>query len=188
MTRVIMTASGAGVLLGLPEECLDATLLCCSAMKEHPQVLVAGDGVIAVRDKSGEITAWLIEYNPSAPEYPSYRLDPLRHEQFRTEFSPFKRAYKWSSVAGHTTTKQTDEFLFQMRFDHGDPEVVAVMSDGVGTFEGMQWHEVVAELMNFKNVKGHFVQRRMKRFLKNCQKDGIAPYDDVSMAAVYLGE
>jgi len=187
IVRVAAIAHGVTKLLSLPEECLDATLLCCSESEEGPQVLMVGDGVAAARHKDGEIIAWHIEYDKSAPEYPSYKLNPTRHARFGSEFSPFKKIHKWSSVKGFTTTKITDDFLLYQCLD-SNPEIVAVMSDGVGTFEGMEWHEVVTELMSFKNTKGHFVQRRVKRFLKNCQKNGIAPYDDVSMAAVYLGE
>ena len=96
---------------------------------------------------------------------------------------------KWSSKDGYTKTQVTDEFVYQFAYASTDDiQIVAVMSDGVGTFDGMEWYQVVDELMNFKNIKGHFVQRRMKRFMKDCQKKGVAPYDDVSVAAIYLGE
>ena len=77
-------------------------------------------------------------------------------------------------------------------------DLVAVLSDGVHTFqqknvlgqmENVPLNEVLAQLMQFKNVKGEFVTRRCKRFLgKFCEKNGWAHYDDFSMAAVYVGE
>ena len=186
--RVITRASGAAAQLSLPVECLDATLLCCSVMPEDPLVMAVGDGVVACKYEDGIVVAWRIEYDKSAPEYPSYRLDPKRQARFNNEFGPLKKIFRWSTSKGYTPTASTSEFLPQYRFNLlNQPKVIAVMSDGVGTFDGMLWHDVVVALMDFKNTKGQFVQRRMKRFLKNCQKKGIAPYDDVSMAAIYLG-
>ena len=187
MTRVVTNAAGASIVLGLPLECLDATLLCCSIV-DDPLIMAVGDGVVACKYEDGSVTAWQIEYDKSAPEYPSYRLDPKRQARFNNEFGSFKKIFKWSTSKGYTTTDMTDEFLPQFRFNLLDkPKVIAVMSDGVGTFEGIPWYDVVTALMDFKSVKGQFVQRRMKRFIKNCQKKGIAPYDDVSMAAIHLG-
>jgi hypothetical protein len=151
--------------------------------------MAVGDGVVACKYEDGSVTAWQIEYDDNAPEYPSYRLDPRRQARYNNEFSSLKKISRWSTLKGYTTTDMTDEFLPQFRFNLLDkPKVIAVMSDGVGTFEGIPWYDVVTALMDFKSVKGQFVQRRMKRFIKNCQKKGIAPYDDVSMAAIYLGE
>lgn len=180
IVRVAAAARSTAIALGLPMECLDATLLCCSAWYDGVKVAAIGDGVIACRKSSGDIEAWHIEYNPSAPEYASYRMDPRRLERFYTEFGSLKQITELSG----NTTKMTDSFIFQLDID--DAEVVAVMSDGACSFEGLQWRDVVYELMSFKSTNGQFVQRRMKRFIKNCQKDGITPYDDVSMAAVCL--
>lgn len=189
LVRAITQAAGASVVLGLPLECLDATLLCCSAIpNDDPMIMVVGDGAIACKYDDGRVVAWRIEYAKSAPEYPSYRLDPKRQARFNNEFGPMKQICQWSTTEGYTTTQLTDDFLPLYRFNMLDhPKVIAVMSDGVGTFEGIEWYDVVTSLMDFKSVKGQFVQRRMKRVMKDCQKRGITPYDDVSMAAIYLG-
>lgn len=179
-------ASSSANILGLPQCCIDATLLGCFLSGNRIRTFAAGDGIIAT--KSGnELVAWKIEYESSAPEYPNYRINPARLEKFNTEFSPAKKVTKWISdgKAGKLISNCIAfEFIYHMV--HNDVDVVAVMSDGINTFGDIQWYDVVSELMNFKSTKGKFVQRRMKRFIKNCQKNGIVPFDDVSMAAICL--
>jgi len=82
------------------------------------------------------------------------------------------------------------------------PEVesIMVMSDGVHTFyqtvvsgtskhnEIISYHDVLKELLNFKSYTGRFVQRRMNKFIKFCKKNNWGYGDDISVAAIYLGE
>jgi len=83
-----------------------------------------------------------------------------------------------------------------------DPEVesIIIMSDGVQSFyqtiisgtskhnEKISYHDVLKELLNFKNYTGRFVQRRMNKFIKTCIKNDWNHSDDISIAAIYLGE
>jgi hypothetical protein len=63
---------------------------------------------------------------------------------------------------------------------------IALFSDGVTQVDGMDWRDVVAELLSFKSTEGDFVKRRMNRFLKDCQKHGKGPVDDISMACIHI--
>ena len=101
-----------------------------------------------------------------------------------------------------------DVGLLRIRGDFGvmvelvapDVESVAVMSDGVQSFyhpvitdtsnhnEKVEYHDVLKELMRFRNYTGRFVQRRMNKFKKTCVKNGWEHSDDVSIAAIYMGE
>jgi hypothetical protein len=83
-----------------------------------------------------------------------------------------------------------------------DPEVesIAIMSDGVQSFyktimsgtskhnEKVSYHDVLKELLSFKNYTGRYVQRRMNKFIKTCAKKNWNHSDDISIAAIYLGE
>ena len=83
-----------------------------------------------------------------------------------------------------------------------DPEVesIIIMSDGVQSFyktittgtskhnEKVSYHDVLKELLSFKNYTGRFVQRRMNKFRKTCVKNDWHHSDDISIAAIYLGE
>ena len=58
---------------------------------------------------------------------------------------------------------------------------VSAVSNGVTQVDGMDWRDVVAELLSFKSTEGDFVKRRMNRFLKDCQKHGKGPIDDIAI-------
>jgi len=76
---------------------------------------------------------------------------------------------------------------------------IAIMSDGVHSFyepiitetskqnKPISYFEILKELLTFKNYKGKFVQRRLNRFIKNCDKKNWHNADDVSLAAIYCG-
>lgn len=81
-----------------------------------------------------------------------------------------------------------------------EAESIIIMSDGVQSFyhtafngaskynEKISYYNILKELLNFKSYVGRFVQRRMNKFLKTCIKNGWHHSDDISMAAIYLGE
>lgn len=201
--QVIETARNATSLLGLPIECLDSTLLHCefiwsklnSAPCDSPRMsenceylscMVIGDGIIAARLRSGGIEAWRIECKNNSPEYLSYMLDDNRHARFISQFGVDKTVIR-RAVDKSLHEMPKADFAYRIWFSDAY-DIVALMSDGIATFDGMDWGEVVDNLMDFKNVTGSFVQRRMKRFVKECQEKGIHHYDDVAMAAIYTGD
>ena len=54
--------------------------------------------------------------------------------------------------------------------------------------EKVSYHDVLKELLSFKNYTGRYVQRRMNKFIKTCAKNNWNHSDDISIAAIYLGE
>ncbi len=82
------------------------------------------------------------------------------------------------------------------------PEVesITILSDGVQSFyqtitsgtskhnEKVSYHDVLKELLSFKNYTGRFVQRRMNKFIKTCRRNDWNHSDDISIATIYLGE
>lgn len=91
---------------------------------------------------------------------------------------------------------------FRVMVDLFAPEIenVSILSDGVQSFyltlvtetsrvnEKITYHDVLKELLPFKNYAGKFVQRRMNKFIKTCTKKGWSHSDDISIASIYLGE
>lgn len=81
-----------------------------------------------------------------------------------------------------------------------DVESIIILSDGVQSFyqtitsgtskhnEKVSYHDVLKELLSFKNYTGRFVQRRMNKFIKTCKRNDWNHSDDISIAAIYLGE
>lgn len=77
---------------------------------------------------------------------------------------------------------------------------IALFSDGVKTYEGwkhgfaedtkgpLSMEEVLAEGLAYKNPAGQFVERRMRRMARDYSRAGVVHQDDVSCAAIWIGE
>ena len=201
--QIIWIADLSRKNIGLPEECLDATLLAAVTLPGEVIVTVAGDGIFALRDPKNQILRiFQIEYSTNAPYYMSYQLDPQRDENFHRDFSPVKQITEITldlktGKIKDITKENSKESISYWHFYKSDYDVVALFSDGIETFRlsshsytvpTYEFHEVVKELFEFKTLKGNFVQRRCKRFLKNCVIQKAQHDDDFSMAAIYLGD
>lgn len=185
----IWYASQFGVGLQLSPSNLDATLLYVEADDEEVKVVVSGDGVVFAKNKlHGTLEIWVISYPSGAPLYPNYLLDNERMERYKIEYgmrkSVTKRTLGEPRLWSESLTEDEGPCFFLM-LPRPDYEFVGVSSDGVHTFD-LPLDDVMEQLTKFKNHTGVFVKRRMRAFLKQCQKDGIRPTDDVSMAVIYL--
>ncbi|WP_027578413.1 protein phosphatase 2C domain-containing protein [Bradyrhizobium sp. Ai1a-2] len=155
---------------------------------------IVGDGVAAGIDRDGQLVMNRIEWANNMPVYRAYwRTDEYRgfvtaHGGMETRafsqhiFAPDEDPREL--IARHTVEDglvgtSIDHDLRMFRF-------LAVFSDGVTQVDGMDWRDVVAELMSFKSTEGTFVKRRMLRFLKDCQQHGRGPIDDIAMACIHI--
>lgn len=184
--------------LGLPSTCIDATLLYARTVGEFVHFGMCGDGAIAVRNKDG-VDVILSSYESGAPYYPSYEIDQGRKEQYIAEYG-LKREetvikFKANGDIEYVTpVVDTESFVWPRDY----VDLALVMSDGIHSFlktvvdggsktqEKVLIQDVIRPLMAFKLMKGKFVERRTKRFLKECQKQGIQHYDDIAVAGIAL--
>ena len=70
--KCILSARPIVNILNLPEECLDATLLCAAKYQELVTALCFGDGTIAVKMNNGNTFVIDTYYNDSYPFYLNY--------------------------------------------------------------------------------------------------------------------
>jgi len=179
----IWCASQAHTGLRLLPQCLDATILYLEVIDDEVVIVTAGDGIIFAIDHNNELEYWNIEYPSGAPFYPSYLLDEKRYDRYIVEHGD-----KSLIQYGSESTKLEHEGMFHLStFRKDNYKFIGVASDGVLTCD-MPMKETIKQLTAFKNTKGDFVKRRMRRFLKDCAKNNIDPTDDISMAVVHLGE
>jgi len=184
----------------LPATVFDATLLMAKVVGNAVEIITVGDGVIAIKGKSGNLSILNLEYDKGYPRYLSYRLDAKRKELF-LEKQSFLKINKYGTYlfkdedlednCVFSCVHSTDLEDFTMSYVIEDIEWIALMSDGVHSFsckkELISMFKVVRELLKFKTFTGQFVQRRLNRFKKDCRKWGWEHYDDVSLAVLYLG-
>ncbi len=177
--------------LGLPDKSLDATLLIAISIDgengiTYTTTFCYGDGVFAYK-KNDKIFYRSIEYPSGAPYYLSYSLDKEREKLYFEEFGN-KLIIHDENIESpvHTLIEN-----FTLKFQICNAEYVAIMSDGVGTYHGgietISDVDIINKMMSFKNHNGLFVKRRLISIERSLEK-GVVHSDDVSMAAIYLGD
>jgi len=193
--------------LGLPADCLDATLfgLVIAAAPDGDAVLhtaIYGDGALVFGLTGGARIIYRFQYPAGYPFYPAYLADEGRLQQWRAVAGNARRITKTVlspggavESSGNLSTDAPDEWLYRPA---ANLVFAAVLSDGIESFHGAKgenggataigYLDVVTELTAFKNFNGEFVQRRLQAFARDCARRGVFHNDDVSVAAVSFGE
>ena len=205
---IIVTATRHARDLLLPSPSLDSTLLIALSDGKRAICCVYGDGGFIVKHKTSSVSHVIfhqdIEFSSGAPYYLSYLLSPARYhsycQQFEGEAVLQRQCIRdGKSVTSSITHRITDfdKLYDEAMFDEDwDLEWVALVSDGVKTYEKKQedgssekisTETTIEDFINYKSCTGKFVERRMKRMRKDCEKNGITHYDDISIAAIYMG-
>ena len=172
----------------LPSEALDATLLLAISTDKGVNLLCHGDGAFAIRGKDGRITCADITALDGYPRYLNYLTNPARR---RTVESGSPTVVTMNGSLTLFSSPAVEPFCYA--FDNELLDCIVLFSDGVKSFvdadrQPVPYQDVIHELMDFKHMTGEFVQRRMQKFLKSAAKRGWTHYDDLSMAAIYLGK
>lgn len=202
-------------MLNMPEQSLDATLFSSILHKESLQTMGYGDGVIAIKMKNGEMIVINSSYDDSYPFFMNYLYgDKGRYREWLLYHN--RHNIHVSTITADGEVKPYGEVISKIRLkDIGtigndnnrilieiialeSIEFVAIMSDGIHSFyerintESTKWnapiqyHDVLKELLSFKNFNGKFVQRRMNKFRKNCLNKNWEHYDDISLAVIHV--
>ena len=153
-----------------------------------------GDGAYAFLYQHGNLIAGRFEWDNSMPAYPIYLTRLEQQYQFianhTKELSCTEyRLFDWGGETHDATPKfYTADAAFRGVTveipDRGCLAAIAVFSDGVALVDGMDWQEVVRQLMAFKSFTGEFAKRRMLRFVESAQKVGKGPQDDLAYAVI----
>lgn len=99
----------------------------------------------------------------------------------------------------HIRNERQRTFVF---FNNSGKKIkyVSILSDGIKSFyelintetsktnSSIDYHLALSDLLSFKNFSGEFVQRRLNRFAKDCQKKNWFHSDDLSLGVIYLGD
>jgi len=192
--------------LGLPIHSLCSTLIVSIMDKTRANVFMYGDGVVSVKYCNGDVIKYKVEYESGAPYYMIYSTNKEDDIMYTSHYGNTKTIKtKWDTSKDRDIVINTDT-ISRYDFEHYqntcfsflNPEVVSVMSDGVNSFrefvdgdnlkltlEPVDTIKVADRMTDFKNFNGKFVNRRMKRFNKDCAKDGWTHYDDVSIASIF---
>lgn len=191
-------------LLGLCPQAVDATLLTAHLDGEKLFIGCSGDGVICLQAWGGALDVYSISYPSGYPLYPSYAHQPERLRSLKEAGRAGKevRRYHSRSVGERLQLlglssggSPTEVFSFRA----ADYQCAALFSDGIHSFfqareteagsprEPVPLDSVVRDLISFKHPRGAFVARRVKMFLRDCQRRGWQHADDLAAGALHLG-
>ncbi len=187
--------AGIQEVLGVNSNDLLATCVYAFVSDTFSFLQVLGDGVVAVKYKDGQTIVHNFEWGGNMPCYPSYQGDIL--DKFvQTQNLNSKQALKQKSWI---IDEYGNKFLCDTKDysaidgisgvtlpieDFDEVEFVSVFSDGVLQVDGVDWLDVVKEFLAFKNTGGVFVKRRVIRSVKELQKIGKGPMDDIAVATI----
>jgi len=219
--ELILLARPSIKMLNLPNECLDATLLCAAKKEDAAEAICYGDGVIAIRMKDDYTLVICVEYTDSYPFYINYLFDKTNrlsnwkenHNNRKITFSIIKPDGEVEIIShncdktprigydkGEVGLLRADGHRVMVELITDNAESISIISDGVQSFyhtlitehssqnEKISYYDVLKDLLRFKSYTGKFVQRRMNKFIKTCAKKGWSHSDDISIAAIYLGD
>ena len=190
--------------LGLPLQALDCTLLIALSDGEFTQCFMYGDGgIIAKRKNVEDIGYTTTEFPSGAPFYLSYLLSDKRLNDYKKSFDQHAIVRHDNINGGRIDdTSQIKDFHdFDMDvYNHctlaaTNYEMVALVSDGINTYDKQNGRfkikvgtcDMIERYISYKNFHGQFVERKMKRVKKDCKKNNISHFDDISVATIYIG-
>lgn len=202
--RAIEAAREQADGLGLDPRSLDATLLTLVAGQGQWLALLYGDGVLAVGwhgvRPEPAIQVEAVSFSGGYPDYPSYLVDAERRRAFerlpdnRRQVEGWLLTAKGSERGDRPAAGVQEGGCYVATGSAEQVDWLAVLTDGAGSFSAVDPQDrtagrlplaaVLPELLAFKSRTGVFVQRRVQRFLKECEARGRTHHDDLGVAAI----
>lgn len=197
--RQKMVLAGTRQALGLETKDMLATCVYAYISPLGGFVHIQGDGVVALKYRDGRIIMHRFEWERNTPYYPAYNesglpdfikahgndLNALRISQESCEREA-DGEFTSVDINEYTLKKGIQGITIDVSAEilSKDLAFVAVFSDGVTQIDNLDWKDAVNSFLAFKNTTGEFAKRRMIRGIKDAQKNGKGPFDDISYAVI----
>jgi serine/threonine protein phosphatase PrpC len=173
--------------LGLERSCLDATLIISYVYKKLIHIYMYGDGVIVMKDRSGEIKIVTVDYTQNTPYYLSYLIDEKCDQLYYKKKIQKKITHALKVPGSSFDLIEAYDKPYYHAINMDIYPCVFVCSDGIKSFvednKIMDPYDYIYNFMNYKNTNGEFLKRRMKRALLDLSSDNIKHFDDLSIGA-----
>lgn len=179
---------------------LNATLLVAWVKENKVKAYIYGDGVLCHRRPDVEKKFHIEFKNDEGKSYPPYLAYWLQSQEKRDEYLKVagKKHITESStyhgrpgcMGGGQSVKDAEPFEpFIYEADAAPGDIISLSSDGINSFkrangEAIDWVTMTHETFGFKLKTGQFVNRRLLALQRECQKEQITHYDDISVAAI----
>lgn len=181
--------------LGLSSQNLDSTLiiLCKNYDSDIVRLLMIGDGIIIRKRKDWDFPyISKISYLGEMPYYLSYLLNEERNKAYDKKAKELNSKGRIKRIDSFACLKDTPyQDLTVVDYHMEDLEYIIIASDGLDSFYSQETGKKIlleltlGYLTQMKSFKGEFLKRRVKRMLKDYEKQGIYHYDDISLGIMY---
>lgn len=191
--RSAICANAEPMLRNLQPEDGLATLITLQVDGPSIRVCMFGDGAVVTKRQDGQLRLHNRVDAGNAPFYLNYLLHPTVLERYRKQYGGLA-----STVASHEFDQDgqlirvsagdydaDQPFELTLHAQRDELECVLISTDGIGTGAGL--FAAVRELAAIKGSKGEFLKRRMNRLVRDWQKAGTMPTDDLAVAGVWVG-
>lgn len=185
---IIHNAEMTARQLGLNIACLDATLIISYYIDGEVKIHMYGDGCIVLK-RGGNFNYTMVDFSRNAPYYLSYLVDDYRNEIYHD----LKNDLFITDITNEEPSEIRWAYDANLEFNYktSDFDTLFIASDGLSSFidnnpTARTPHpidEVTPGFMAFKNTKGEYLQRRMKKAMKHMENMGIVHYDDLSIGS-----
>ena len=154
---------------------------------------------------AGAVDVYVISYPSGYPFYPVYSHQPERLLALTDDGRVRKEVKRFSCASlaeplrlEETTLSVLPTEVFTVKAS--DYKHAVLLSDGIHSFftteqtetskkvEAITMERILKELISFKSLRGAFVGRRLKSFLKGSQAKCWQHGDDLAIGAIHLGD
>jgi hypothetical protein len=178
-------------LIALPRESLDATLLMVCVINDGIFMFKYGDGSIVFRNHTtNQMIRHYTEYPYNAPYYYNYTRERSDEQKYISMFGDMNVVVDGNEmpVKDYVANDSLHWKMFPISELSPGVWTITLMSDGVETFyngnDKLDFSDVLNELTSFKNFRGEYVQRKIKKYINGLAKNNIKHYDDISVASI----
>jgi len=183
---IIHNAEVVAKQMGLHRSCLNATLIIAYVYEGKYYIYTYGDGTFVFQDKSGALTVTEFEFTKNAPYYLGYKIDSGAMNAYHDLKQDLIIKSNINGVASQNEYAYDFKNLIVLNCDEF-PRIL-LCSDGLSSFIHNKINPVDPliigkEFLLYKSTKGEFLKRRIKRALKNYNKDNIEHFDDLAVGA-----
>lgn len=171
-----------------PSSLLDATAVMAIVRKDRVRILVYGDGCFSIGYKNGVSNKYKVEAENGFPPYMSYLVDDRRMQLLKNE-----KDSKLNIIMNGVVLEAISSRIFKwpaaiMDIPLDTLKYVMVCTDGVESIQGTNWIDIMRELVDFKSVKGGFMQRRLRAMMNKYAVSKQVNTDDLTVGIIHFGD
>lgn len=166
--------------ISLNEKSLDCTLLFAFIYKEQLHYFVIGDGIVNYK-LNGEIHTKNFSFKDEKVFYGNYFNNVSRLNFYKNSDLSLK-IENISNSENHI--EETKDYIYYNVLDINELDYFFLSTDGLlsCSSDTIFSKQMFFEFLDFKNLKGEFIQRRFKNWHKKINKEGINHADDIGIA------